>query len=113
MTMVSLLKTFITAERTGNWDLHLKTIAGMLPYLAAAGHNNYVKSCRIYTQEMHALETTHPEIKASFEKGHHVIRRTDHHWCGTSLDQVIEQELMRSMKSSGDTNCYMYIAIYA
>ena len=35
------------------------------------------------------------------KKGFHVIRRSDRFWAGLSSDLVIEQVLMRSVKSSG------------
>ena len=38
MTLVSILRTFIRAGRTGNWLLYLQALQQMLPYLAAAGH---------------------------------------------------------------------------
>jgi hypothetical protein len=60
MEMVSLLRTFIKAERTGNWLLHLQTVQKMLPYFAAAGHNHYSKSAYIYLQMMKDLPQTHP-----------------------------------------------------
>lgn len=41
---VSLLKLFIRAERTGDWNLHLSSQWGMIPLFAATGHNNYAKS---------------------------------------------------------------------
>lgn len=39
MEMIDILRAFIRAERTANWELHLQTISEMLPYLAASGHN--------------------------------------------------------------------------
>ena len=36
-----------------------------------------------------------------FQAGLHVVRRSDRHWAGLSSDLVIEQVLMRSMKTSG------------
>ena len=36
-----------------------------------------------------------------FLRGYHVIRRTDRYWDGLSSDLVIEQVLMRSLKTSG------------
>lgn len=42
MEMVNILRTFIKAERTANWKLHLQPVSEMLPYLAASGHNLYV-----------------------------------------------------------------------
>ena len=43
MEMVNILRTFIKAEHTANWELHLQAVSEMLPYLAASGHNLYVK----------------------------------------------------------------------
>ena len=46
-----ILRRYIRAERTGNWELHLQTLSEMLPFLAASGHNNYTKSVWIYLQQ--------------------------------------------------------------
>ena len=40
----------------------------MLPFFAAAGHNLYAKSARIYLQKMLKLEATHPEVYANFSQ---------------------------------------------
>ena len=47
MRMMNILKLFIQAERTGDWDLHLVALHEMLPYFAAAGHNLYTKSIHL------------------------------------------------------------------
>ncbi len=47
------------------------------------------------------LEETHPHVYNGFCQGLHVIRRTDRLWAGLSSDFIIEQCLMRSMKTSG------------
>ncbi len=36
-----------------------------------------------------------------FVQGHHVVRRSDRYWAGLSTDLVIEQALMRSIKTQG------------
>ena len=99
--MIDILRRYIRAERTGNWELHLQTLSEMLPFLAASGHNNYTKSVWIYLQQMSHLQEDHPEVYKHFRKGLHVIRRSDRYWAGLSSDLVIEQVLMRSMKTSG------------
>lgn len=101
MEMVRLARQFIKAERTGNWKLHLQTVLDMLPYFAASGHNNYLKSGYLYVQEMIALRKTNPNVEKLFLSGLHVIRRSDRFWAGLSADLVIEQVFMRSMKTSG------------
>ena len=69
MEMVDILKTFITAERTGNWELHLQALNNMLPFLAASGHNLYVKCVSLYLQSMSNLERDKPDVYRSFMSG--------------------------------------------
>ena len=51
MQIVAIIRMFIRSERTGNWYLHIKVTYDMLPYFAAAGHNNYAKCCILYFQD--------------------------------------------------------------
>ena len=101
MDMIDILRKHIRAEHTGNWELHLQAVSEMLPYLAASGHNNYTKSALIYLQQMSHLQDDHPEVYQHFQDGLHVIRRSDRYWAGLSTDLVIEQVLMRSLKTNG------------
>ena len=101
MGMVDVLRKFIKADRTANWDLHLQAVYDMLPFFAAAGHNLHAKSAYIYLQMMHDLQTKQPEVYKSFQDGLHVVRRSDCYWAGLSTDLAIEQVLMRSIKTSG------------
>ena len=71
----------------------------MLPYFAAAGHNLYLKSAHVYLQTLCQLRDNNPRVYEAFKKGHHVIRRSDRYWAGLSTDLVIEQVLMRSVKT--------------
>ena len=99
--MVDILRKYIRAERTGNWELHLQTVSEMLPYLAACGHNHYTKSAWIYLQRMSNLRNDHPDVYQHFLEGLHVVRRSNRYWAGLSSDLIIEQVLMRSLKTSG------------
>ena len=101
MDMIDILRKYIRVERMGNWELHLQAVSEMLPYLAASGHNNYTKSAWLYLQRMSRLHEDFPEVYQHFQNGLHVIRRSDRYWAGLSCDLVIEQVLMRSMKSGG------------
>ena len=78
LDMIDLMCTFIKAERTGNWLLHLKTLSEMLPYFAASGHYLYAKSAYCY-----------------------FVRKSDRFLAGIGTDLVIEQELMRPLKTTG------------
>ena len=50
MELNYILCRHITAKRTGNLDLYLQAVSKMLPSMAAAGHNNYIKSLHVYLQ---------------------------------------------------------------
>lgn len=104
MDMVDIAMDFIYAERTAEkftWKMHLATLRKMEPYFASCGHNNYAKSVYLYLEDMAALEEDHPEVYKFFQDGHYAIRRSDHHWDGIWTDMIIEQCLMRSLKTSG------------
>ena len=101
INMITLLCNYISAERTGNWLLHLQCVRQMLPYLAAAGHNHYTKSGSLYLQSMLQLNENNPDVFRAFVNGNHVIRRSDRYWAGISSDLTIEQVLMRSLKTNG------------
>ena len=73
LEMIDILHSFIKAERTGDWLLHLKSCKEMLPYLAASGHNLYTKSLRLYLQDMCKLEEEHPDVFLAFKNGLQVV----------------------------------------
>ena len=37
MEMIDILQSFVKPEQNGDWDLHLRCIAAMLPYFSASG----------------------------------------------------------------------------
>ena len=99
---VDVIKLFIRAERTGNWHLHLIAVGKMLNLFAATAHVNYAKSARLYLQSMLELQTKYPWVYNNFQTlGYHTVRRNDRFWSGLWTDLIIEQVLMRSLKSRG------------
>ena len=102
MDCISIIKQFIRAERCGHWELHLDALDKMINLFAATGHLNYAKSARLHLQQMRELETTYPDVYHSFKNmGYHTVRRSDKYYAGLSTDLIIEQVLMRALKSSG------------
>lgn len=85
MNYVSLLKTFIRAERTSDWNLHLSSLSQMLNLFAATGHSNYTKSGRLYLQLMLDLPQTHPWLHEQLSS-RHAVRRSNCFWAGLSTD---------------------------
>ena len=93
MKMMDILKRFIRAERTGDWNLHLSSLKEMVPFFAAAGQNLYAQTVFLYLQQMSTLPTDHPVIYAMFLDGLHIVRRSDRLWAGLSTDLIIEHML--------------------
>jgi hypothetical protein len=50
---------------------------------------------------MKALEVTNPKVSKMFKDGNFVVRRSERNWSGLPADLIIEQVLMRSLKSTG------------
>ena len=99
--MLSIARALVSADRMGSWEMHLSTVSAYLLIFAVAGHPNYLKSARLDLQKMYALKDDNPEVHQKFHSGFHIIRRSSQHWSGLGSDLVIEQTLMRSLKSQG------------
>lgn len=100
--MISIMKKFIVAEHSGDWNSHLFCAQQMIPFFHASGHFQYAKCTHLYVQDMLNLTTKHPDILQHFvEKGYFSINRSGSPWAAVWSDLVIEQTLMRSLKSSG------------
>ena len=92
-----MIRKLITADRVGNWNLHLEAMQQALPIFAAAGHYNYTKSAYLYLQNMLKLESSNHLLYTHFNQGHFAVRRSPRYWAGLPCDLVIEQVLMRSL----------------
>ena len=97
---------FFKAERTGDWKLHLHCMREMIPYFHVAGHFPYAKSARLYLHKTETIsEVMSPDDYRSFsDKGYFTIRQTNDFWAGNfsdHSDQIIEQFLMRMLKTTG------------
>ena len=101
LEVTDIVFCFLRGERTGDWKMHMNAVKLMRPYLAASGHNKYVAAISLYVQQMEALPETFPHIHASFLAGNHSIWRSSRYWGGLSTDLIIEQCLMKNLKSRG------------
>jgi len=100
MDMIQIFHKLIRAEPTGDWKLPLQAVSEILIFMAASGHN-YTKSGCIYQHQMCGLQNTHPHLCEQFINGLLIVRRSGRVWAGLFCDLIIEQALMRSLKTSG------------
>ena len=100
-SMVTTPLQFLTAERTGNWKLHLSSTAAMLPQFFAMDRQNYARYLPVYLADMQKLELTHPEVYKEFAEGNHSISRSGQPFSQVSTDMALEQSINADSKSSG------------
>ena len=74
----------------------------MINLFEASGHIHYAKSARIHLQNMLDLGTRFPRVySCCINNGYPTVRRSDRFWAGLWSDLIIEQCLMRTLKSRG------------
>lgn len=96
--MVEILLDCIKAERDGNWNLHLRTVEKMIPYMLIYNHINYVRGCVFYLSDMRKLPT---ELINAFEQGQFSVKRKSGKFNSVATDHALEQSLIRSSKVQG------------
>lgn len=99
---IDVVKIYIRAERTGDFNLYLEAVSRTINLFAATGHINYAKCSRLHLQNMLDLHNSFPWVHKQFSEGRlHTIRRSDRFWAGLWGDLIIEQVMMRALKSNG------------
>lgn len=53
--IIFLMIDFVFAEKSGDWELHLKPSERMLPFFHVTGHFHYAQSVQIYHDDMKKL----------------------------------------------------------
>jgi hypothetical protein len=66
LKVTEILILNIRSERQGSWNMHLSSIASMLPYLFIANRVNYSRYLPVYILDMLDL---HQDVKSAFESG--------------------------------------------
>ena len=99
--MVNVLLQFIKAERTGNWNLQLHSVAALVPYFLAMDRQNYARWLPVYLADMHQLEEKHPMVHSDFIAGGHGVSRSGQPFSTVWSDMALEQSVNAASKSAG------------
>lgn len=81
--------------------MHSEAIKECFPIFSASGHHNYLKPAYLYLQNMLVLPVQNSKVYELCKNGLRVIIIIDRNWDGLGADLVIEQVLMRSLKTRG------------
>ena len=57
-SIVNILLALLRPRRTGNWQLHLSSIAAKIPYFFALDRQNHSRYFPVYLADMQQLETS-------------------------------------------------------
>ena len=99
MDYIEIIKDFICCERLGMWDAHMNAVTALLNLFAATCSLCQVCSplCPGNAQASVNSSLASPEVCRRIS--HCTVRRSERLWAGLWTDIVIEQVLMRSLKS--------------
>ena len=97
--MVNALLQQIKAERSGNWDLYLSTLAVITPDFYALDRPNYSRWLPIYIEDMRKLKSKHPQVYEEFATGNFSISRSGHPFSQVEADMALEQSINADSKS--------------
>ena len=97
-----ILLQLLRAEKDGDFELHLITVSQTIPWLYAAGRNNYSKFVPLYISDMKKLAVEQPESYQHLKDGGFVVRRSDSYGFNcVSTDMALEQTINREGKGQG------------
>ena len=93
--------SFLKAERTGNWRLHLAAASSMTPYFFTHDRHNYSRWLSVYLADMEQLQQKHPTVYQRFMEDDHVISRSSQPFSSVWTDMSLEQSINLDPKSKG------------
>ena len=89
--------------RTGNWKLHLDTVAAMTSYFFAMDRHSYAHWLLIHLADMNLMESKYSTVYRELMSGNHVVSRASNPFCQVSTDMALEQSINADFKSKGGT----------
>ena len=86
--MEVILFMFVRSLRGSNFDLFLRSLEDMLPWLKTLDHIHYVRWLPIFLHDMKNLPT---QVLKQFLEGHFTIKKTNRNFSAIGIDQAHEQ----------------------
>lgn len=98
--MLECLLQFLRSVRSGNWDVHLSSLADFVKYLFALDLTNYSGMIAWYIADMRSLKESDRGIWDEFERGNWVVNKSKIPFCALACDEALEHQ-NRAMKVLG------------
>ena len=76
----------------GNFDLHLQSLAHIVPWMFALYQTRYSRWLSVRIRDMKSLLVNHPNIRAELRAGKIVVHKTSSMFSAMTIDQCHEQD---------------------
>ena len=81
----------VQSLRESNFPMFVSVLLEFVPWMFAPDHTHYSRRLSIFIQDMHMLETKHPDIHREFLKDHFTHKKTNRSFSSVAEDQTHEQ----------------------
>ena len=99
--MIDLIKCLVTADREGDWPLHVSCIEASMAIFQEFDAVNYLRYGSYYLEKIKILEVAHPELYRKFMMSEFVVRDHTGSFNSVAPDMNLEQSIQRASKSQG------------
>ena len=86
----NLLQDLICADRTSDWEKHLRTVEKLLPIFQQCDSINYLRYASFYLEKITQLPDEFPEICDHFKNGEFVVKEIPGTFSALSPDMELE-----------------------
>ena len=101
LQVAQIIKHVISADREGNFPLHIAAVEKSLPIFQESDAINYLRYGSFYLESMKLLKNSHPEVYKRFEDGYFVVKDRVGSFNAVSPDMKLEQSIQRASKNKG------------
>ena len=101
-----MFRNLIRADRTGDWDLNVKSVELLMPIFSVFDRSKYSRWLPLYYYDISTLKENKPEVYEQFKQGNFVHKKSLVPFKSVPFDQTLEQSINRSQKSNlGTIGC--------
>ena len=98
---MSVIKQIITADREGNWPLHVASVQESMPVLREFDAINYLRYASWYLERILVLEVPHPNLFRRFSMGLFAVKDHPGSFNAVAPDLKLEQTNQRISQGPG------------
>ena len=99
--LIDLIKCLVTADREGNWPLHVSCIEASMAIFQEFDAVNCLRYGSYYLEKIKILEVEHPELYKICMMSEFVVRDHTGSFNFVAPDMKLEQSIQRASKSQG------------